>query len=81
MPEGENFDAPSLGVDLVQVIAGPAEKKAPNGRLLDVASSGTDSGLCRDELEGPLKVISDGKQRCWTILPPAGSPPRLAGSV
>jgi hypothetical protein len=71
MPEGENLDAPSLGVDLVvEVIAGPAEKKAPNGLLLDIASSGTDSGLCRDELKGPLKVVGEGKRRCWAILPP-----------
>ena len=73
MPESEDFDAASFGIDLVvEVIAGTAEKKAANALLLGVASSCSDARLRGDELEGSLEVVEEGKRRCRTI----GSPPR-----
>jgi hypothetical protein len=73
VPEGQNLDATRFCVDLVvEVVASPTQKEAPNALLLGVTSSRSDPRLGRDEFERSLKVVREGKWRCGAI----GSRPR-----
>jgi len=79
VPQGEDFDAASLGIDLViEVMASSAEEKPPNAFLLCVASLRPDARLRRNEFEGSLKVVGESKRGCGTVgSPPCRSPPDL----
>jgi hypothetical protein len=71
MPEGEDFDAACLAVDLVvEVVPGSTQEEAPDALLPCVASTGADTGLGRDQLEGPLKVFGKGQWGRYTVRPP-----------
>ena len=73
VPEGEDLDATGFCVDLVvEMVASPAQEEAADTLLLGVASARSDAGLSRDEFEGSLKVLDEGKRGCRTV----GSPPR-----
>jgi hypothetical protein len=77
MPECEDLDATGLCVDLVvEVIAGPAQEEAADALLPHVASTRSDARLCRNQLEGPLKVLGEGERGSFAVGPPprGGSP-------